>query len=155
MITVEELTGILHRDSHPRLWMTMGRLVLEKSNRIMRHSEWMPHLEKFSEKSYQAFSSRNRTWKRVGSEEDAPKRRGFQDEADLCFGAMRKLSKRERERERERERDKQKSTIIIEYQKIEKKWYYTWKMHEHVICKKKLHHGFNPIQIYQHTIFNI
>ena len=42
--------------------------------------------------------------RRVGSEEDdALKRRGFWDGADLRLGAMRRLTERERERERERE----------------------------------------------------
>ena len=36
------------------------------------------------------------------SEEDAPKRRGFRDEADFHLGAIEQLT-RERERERERE----------------------------------------------------
>ena len=49
----------------------------------------MPHLQKFSEKSFQAFSLRNRTEDGVGSEEeDAPKRRGFWDEVDLRLGAI-------------------------------------------------------------------
>ena len=58
----------------------------------------MLHHEKFSKKSDLAFSSWNLTWEGAGSEEDAPERRGFRDEADLCLGAMRKLSERERER---------------------------------------------------------
>ena len=38
--------------------------------------------------------------RRVGSEEDdALKRRGFRDGADLRLGAMRRLTERERERE--------------------------------------------------------
>ena len=49
----------------------------------------MPHLQKFSEKSFRVFSSRNRTEDGVGSEEeDAPKRRGFWDEVDLRLGAI-------------------------------------------------------------------
>ena len=87
--------GISHRDAHPQLWMTMGRVVSEKSNRITRRFEWTPRLEKFSEKSWRAFSSRNRTWRGVGSEEDALEQRGFWDKADLCLSAMCRLSERE------------------------------------------------------------
>ena len=80
------LTSILHRDSHPWLWMTMDRAVSEKYDRITWHSEWIPRLDKFSEMSLQAFSSWNRMWRGVRSEEDVPKRRGFQDEVDLHLG---------------------------------------------------------------------
>ena len=59
-------------------------------------------LENFSEKSLRALSSRNLTCEGVKSEEDAPKRRGFRDEADFHLGAIEQLT-RERERERERE----------------------------------------------------
>ena len=84
--------------------MTVGRSVSEKSERITWHFEWMLHLEKFSEKSWRALSSRNLTWQGVGSEEeDAPERRGFRDGAHLHLGAMRRLFKRKRERERERQ----------------------------------------------------
>ena len=55
----------------------------------------MPRREKFSKKSDLAFSSRNQTWEGVGSygeeEEDAPERRGFQDEIDLRLDAMTQL----------------------------------------------------------------
>ena len=45
--------------------------------------------EKFSEKSFQASSSRNRTKEGVESkEDDAPERRGFRDGAHLRFGAI-------------------------------------------------------------------
>ena len=41
----------------------------------------MPHREKFSEKSVQAFSSQNQMWEGVelveGEEEDAPEQKGF------------------------------------------------------------------------------
>ena len=78
-----------------------GRVVLKKYDRIMWRSEWMPHLEKFSEKSWQAFLSWSRTWKGVGLEEDALEQRGFQDGADLRLGAMHRLFEREKERERQ------------------------------------------------------
>ena len=116
MIAVGHLTGISHRDSYPRLWMTVDRAISEKFNRTTWHSEWIPRLEKFSEKSLWAFSSRNRTWRGVGSEEDVPKRRGFRDGVDLRLGAVRRLSKRERGRETE-------NIITTQHRKIEKKGY--------------------------------
>ena len=69
--------------------MKVGRLVSEKSDKMTWHSEWTPCREKFSEKSFQASSSRNQIEEGVGSEEDdASERRGFWDGADLHFGAM-------------------------------------------------------------------
>ena len=82
------MTGMSHSDSY-WLWMIVGSLVLEKSDKMTRRSEWTPHREKFSEKSFRAFSSRNRIEKGVGSEEDdAPERREFRDKADLHLGAI-------------------------------------------------------------------
>ena len=58
--------------------MTMGRSVSEKSR-----------LQKFSKKSFWAFSSWNQTEDGVGSEEeDSPERRGFWDGVDLRVGAI-------------------------------------------------------------------
>ena len=49
----------------------------------------MPRLQKFSKKSFRAFSSWNRIEEGVGlEEEDAPERRGFWDEVDLRLGAI-------------------------------------------------------------------
>ena len=49
----------------------------------------MPRLQKFSKKSFRAFSSRNQTEEGVSSEEeDAPKRKGFEDGVDLRLGAI-------------------------------------------------------------------
>ena len=49
----------------------------------------MPRLEKFSENALKASSSRNRTLKGEGSEdEEAPERRGFQAGVDLHLGAI-------------------------------------------------------------------
>ena len=97
-----------HSDSHPPLWMTTGRLVSEKSDKMTCRSEWMPRLEKFSEKSCQALSSRNWIWEGVGSEEkDAPERRGFRDGVDFRLGV------------------------------IENVRYVCMKMHEHVVCNSK------------------
>ena len=149
---VGQLTGISHRDCHPQLWMIVGRVVLEKFDRIIRRSKWTPHLEKFFEKSWRAFSSRNRMWKGVGSEEDASERKGFQDGLVLCLGAMR--GERERERERQTEKHHHK-----EYPK-KRKWKgtYAWTMHEHVTCKEKCIMGStqsNPnstqVSTYKHT----
>ena len=56
----------------------------------------MPRREKFWKKSDLAFSSQNRMWEGVGSkgeeEEDAPERKGFQNEVDLRLGAMTQLT---------------------------------------------------------------
>ena len=61
--------------------LTYPRSSTEKSNRMTWHSEWMPHLEKFSKKSNLAFSSWNWTWEGVQldgeEEEEAPEWRGF------------------------------------------------------------------------------
>ena len=69
----------------------------------------MPRREKFSKKSLQVLSLRNRMWYGVESEreeeEDAPEWREFRDGVDFRLDAIEQLMK-----ERERERDKQKST---------------------------------------------
>ena len=98
------LKGLSQREAQPRVWMTSGREVLEKSYRMTWSSEWMLCCWKFFEKSFSAFLSRNRTWEGGRTEEeDLEPRRGFQVRVDLrCLGAMCSLSKRERERERER-----------------------------------------------------
>ena len=74
----------------------------------------MPCLEKFSEKSIRALSSRNQTEEGVGLEEevDAPKRKGFWDGVDLRLDAMMQLM-----RERERESEKQQQDNL--YKNIE------------------------------------
>ena len=67
----------------------------------------MPRLQKFSKKSCQASSSRNRTEECVGSEkEDAPECKGFWDGVDLHLGVIEQTNARKRERERERESQK-------------------------------------------------
>ena len=49
----------------------------------------MPRLQKFSEKSFQMFSSQNRIKEGVGlEEEDTPERRGLWDGVDLHLGAI-------------------------------------------------------------------
>ena len=54
----------------------------------------MSRREKFSEKSIQAFSSRNRTWKGVESEVDALEQKGFWDGVDLLFGAIEQTNRK-------------------------------------------------------------
>ena len=69
----------------------------------------MPHLEKFSEKSFRVLSSRNQIEEGVGSEEkDTLERRGFWDRVDFCLGATMQLTERKRERGREKERHAEK-----------------------------------------------
>ena len=66
----------------------------------------MPRLQKFSEKSFRALSSRNRTEEGVGSKkEDAPERRGFWDRVDLHLGATEQTNERKRERENQKSTD--------------------------------------------------
>ena len=87
------MIGTSHSDSQSLLWMIVGRLVLEKFDKMTWRFEWTPRLEKFSKKSYWALSSRNWTEEGVGSEEvDALKQRGFQDRVDLRLGAMTQLT---------------------------------------------------------------
>ena len=84
-----QVTGTSHSDSQPWLWMTVGRSVLEKSDKMTWHSKWTPRQEKFSEKSFRASSSWNWIEEGVGLEEDdAQEQRGFQDRADLRLGAI-------------------------------------------------------------------
>ena len=77
----------------------------------------MPRLQKFSKKSFQALSSRNRIEEGVGlEEEDAPERRGFQDGMDLRLDAIKQTNARKKEKEGERETIKKAPTrqdIII------------------------------------------
>ena len=69
--------------------MTVGRSMSEKFDKMTWHSERMPRLQKFSEKSFRAPLSQNRPEEGAGSEEeDVPKRKGFWDEVDLRLGAI-------------------------------------------------------------------
>ena len=141
------LKGISQRDSHPWVWMTSGRGVPAKFDRIIWCSGWTPRLEKFSEKSWWAFSSRNWTWKggtgRLEVEEDL-EQKGFRVELDLRLGAMRSLWEREREREREKY-----NTVTKEYKETkERVCMNMWRAKNNCIM------GWSPIQTYQHTIFN-
>ena len=63
----------------------------------------MPRLQKFSEKSFRASSSWNRTEEGVGSEkEDAPECKGFWDGVDLHLGAIEQANARNRERDNQK-----------------------------------------------------
>ena len=74
----------------------------------------MPRLQKFSEKSFRASSSWNRTEEGVGSEkEDAPECKGFWDGVDLHLGAIEQANAREKERERQLEKYQQQQYIRI------------------------------------------
>ena len=130
-----QVIGMSHSDSQPLLWMIVGRSVLEKSDKMTWCFEWTPRLENFLKKSDLAFSSWNRTWEGVGSEEvDALKRREFRDEVDFCLGAMTQLT--ERRKEGERKKSKKAPTQSI-YQNIKNWRYVCMKMHEYVICNSK------------------
>ena len=146
------MTETSHSDSYPWLWMTVGRLVLVKFAKMTRCSEWTPRQEKFSEKSFRASSSWNQRWEGVGSEEDdAPKWRGFRDEANLCLGAidMTNVNKRERGK---KERQSKKSQSNSNITSILKREYVCMGNAWTCDMQKKLHHGFSPIQSYLHTI---
>ena len=129
------MTETSYSDSHPLLWMTKGRSVLAKSDRMTWHFEWMPCLEKFSENALQASSSWNRTLEGEGSkDEEAPKRRWFQAGVNLCLGAI-DTTHINRRKGRER-KDNQKSLKQHQiYQLYWKESTYAWEMHEHVTCK--------------------
>ena len=130
-----QVTGTSHSDSHPLLWMTEGRSVSAKSDRMTWRSEWMPRLEKFSENALKASSSRNRIWEGEGSEnKEAPEWRGFWAGVDLRLGAI-DTTNVNRRRGRER-KDNQKSPKQHQiYQVYWKESTYAWEMHEHVTCK--------------------
>ena len=145
-----QVTGTSHSDSHPLLWMTDGRSVSTKSNRMTWRYEWMPRLEKFSENALKASSSWNWIWVRVWSEdEEALEWRGFRAGVDLRLGAI-DTTNVNRKRERERKTIKKVPSNFKYNKYIEKEYVcmgnaWTCDMH------KKLHHGLNPIQTYQHT----
>ena len=144
------LKGLSCRDSQPRVRMTTGRGVLEKSNRITWCSGWTPRFWKFSKKSFRAFLSWNRMWRRgMGSKEEEPEPwRGFQPRVDLCgLGAIAHFMWKREKRERERENTSQPKTK----NRKEKKRYVCMNMWR-AIFKSII--GKNPSQTYQHTIHN-
>ena len=118
---------------------------------MIQHSEWTPHWEKVSEKSFRASSSQNWIEEGVGSDKDnAPERRGFQDEADLHLVAIdtTNVNRKERERERQSEKSQHISNIASI---LKKKYVY---MGNAWTCdiQEKMNHRLSPIQSYQHTI---
>ena len=147
---VGQVTGTSHSESYPQLWMIMGRSVLVKSAKMTRRSEWTPHREKFSKKSFLASSSWNQMWEGVGSDEnDALERKGFWDGADLRLGAidMTNVNKRERGKKRAIRKVSNSSNIAS----ILKRKYVCMGNAWTCDMQKKLHHGLSPIQSYQHT----
>ena len=98
------LKGLLSRDSQPRVRMTAGRGVSEKSNKITWRSKWTPHFWKFSRKSFWAFPSWNQTWRGgIGSEEEESEPwRGFWPGMDLRALGVIAQSIQEREMRREK-----------------------------------------------------
>ena len=145
-----QVTGTSHSDSHPQLWMTVGRSVSAKFAKMTRCSEWTPRREKFFEKSFQASLSRNRIWEGVGSEEDdVLERKGFWDGADLRLGAI-DTTNVNRRRGKERQSEKLQSSSNIT--SILKRKYICIGNAWPCDMQKKLHHGLSPIQSYQHTI---
>ena len=139
-----------HIDSHSWLWMTVGRLVSAKFAKMTWHSEWTPCLEKFSKNALWASSSRNRRERGVESEdEEAPEWRRFRAGVDLCLGAIDTTNvNRKRGREKEAIRKVPKHFIIV---RICEKKYICMENAWTCDMQKKLHHGLNPIQTYQHT----
>ena len=97
----------------------------------------MPCLEKFSENSLKASSSRNRTVEGEGLvDEEAPEQRGFQVGVDLRLGVI-DTTNVNRFRGRRREEQSEKSQTIQIYQIYGKESTYAWEMHKHVTYKIK------------------
>ena len=97
----------------------------------------MPDLEKFSENSLKASSSRNQTLEGERSvEKEAPEQRGFRTGVDLRLSTI-VTTNVNRFRGRRREEQSEKSQEIQIYQIYEKESTYAWEMHEHMTCKIK------------------
>ena len=76
----------------------------------------MPRLEKFSENTLKALSSRNQTVEGEGSvDEEAPERRGFRAGVDLRLGAI-DTTNVNKFRGRRREEQSEKSQVVHIYQ---------------------------------------
>ena len=145
-----QVTGTSHSDSHPRLWMTVGRSVSTKFAKMTWHSEWTPCLEKFSKNALWASSSRNRRERGVESEdEEAPEWRRFRAGVDLCLGAIDTTNvNRKRGRERKTIRKVPSNSNITS---ILKREYVCMGNAWTCDMQKKLRHGLSPIQTYQRT----
>ena len=144
------MTRTSHNDSHPWLWMTVGRSVSTKSAKMTQRSEWTPRQENFSEKSFRASSSWNRIWGVRLEEDDAPEWKGFQDGVDLHLGAIDTTNVNRKKGEKERQSDKSQSNSNIT--SILKREYVCMGNAWTCDVQKKLHHRLSPIQSYQHTI---
>ena len=145
-----QVTGTSHSDSHSWLWMTVDRSVSTKSARMTWRSKWTPYLEKSSENALWASSSWHRREKGAESkDEEAPERKRFQARVDLRLGAIDTTNvnvKRGKERKTIRKVPSNSNITSIlkrEYVCMGNAWTYD--------MQKKLHHGLNPIQTYQHT----
>ena len=104
-------TGFSHRDSYPRVWMTLDSVVSEKFDKMTWRFGWTPRAWKFSNKFGLAFSSWNQMWEGTrGLEEvDPDPWKGFQARVDLhCLGAITQYTC-----EREREREKTQNMLRI------------------------------------------
>ena len=145
------MTRTSHSDSYPLLWMTEGRSVSAKSDRMTWHFEWMPCLEKFFENALKASSSWNQTLEGEGSEdEEALEWKGFQAGVDLRLGAI-DTTNVNRNRGRKREEQSEKSQAISIISNILKLRYVCMGNAWTCDMQNKKHHGLSPIQIYQHT----
>ena len=126
------MTETSHSDSHPLLWMTEGRSVFAKLDKMTWCFEWMPRLEKYFENALKASSSWNQIWDKVGSdEEEAPERRGFWAGVDLCLGAINTTNVNNRKGKKERQLEKPQT-----FSNILKRSMYAWEMHEHATCNR-------------------
>ena len=115
------MTGTSHSDSYPLLWMTEGRSVLAKSEKMTWHFEWMPRLEKFSKNALKASLSRNRTVEGEGLvDKEALEWSGFWAGVDLRLGAI-DTTNVNRFRGRRKEEQSEKSQAIQIYQVYEKR----------------------------------
>ena len=150
MSTRGQVIGKSHSDSHSRLWMTVGWSMLAKFASMTWHFKWTPHLEKFSENSLWASSSRNREERGAESEdEEASEWRGFQARVDLYLGAIdTTILNKKRGRERKTIKkvpSKSNKTSIFKREYICMGNAWTCDM------QNQLHHGLSLIQTYQHT----
>ena len=145
------MTKTSHSDSHPLLWMTEGRSVSTKSDKMTWHSEWMPRLEKFSKNALKASSSWNQTLEGEGSvDEEPPEWRGFRAGVDLRLGAI-DTTNVNRFRGRKREEQSEKSQAISIISNILKIRYVCMRNAWTCDMQNKKHRGLSPIQTYQHT----
>ena len=146
-----QVTGSSQRDSHSRLWMTVGRSVLAKWPKMTRRSEWMPHRENFSINALWASSLWKRRKRGAWSEEvEASEWKGFQAGVDLHLGAI-DTTNVNRFRGRKREEQLEKSQAISIISNILKIRYVCMRNAWTCDMQNKKHRGLSPIQTYQHT----